>query len=116
MGAPLPTLQLGSSLASPLGFFRERQAVLLLDGRAPAGILTFSDVVQYLLKACSRRHRPAPRCRAAGSQRQSAASTSAAWPSGFTDSNTRATLPPRSMKVVRKIPWLPLGLVPQTPN
>lgn len=51
MGEPLPTLQLGSSLSSPLGFFRERQAVLLLDGREPAGILTMSDAVQYLLKA-----------------------------------------------------------------
>ncbi len=51
MGEPLPTLQLGSSLSSPLGFFRERQAVLLLDGREPAGILTLSDAVQYLLKS-----------------------------------------------------------------
>jgi len=50
MGLPLPIVQLDSSLGSPLGFFRERRAVLVMDGREPGGILTLSDIVQYLLK------------------------------------------------------------------
>lgn len=50
MAPPLPALQKASCLASPFGFFREHKAVLILEGKAPVGILTISDIVQYHLR------------------------------------------------------------------
>jgi cystathionine beta-synthase len=51
MGLPLPVLQLTSALPAPFGYFREHPAALVLDGDEPAGILTFSDIVHYHLRA-----------------------------------------------------------------
>jgi cystathionine beta-synthase len=51
MGLPLPTLQLSATLPAPFGYFRENPAALVLDGAEPAGILTYSDIVHYHLRA-----------------------------------------------------------------
>ena len=50
MGLPLPVLQLSATLPAPLGWFRENPAALVLDGREPAGILTYSDIVHFHLR------------------------------------------------------------------
>jgi cystathionine beta-synthase len=50
MGLPLPVVHLTASLAAPFGFFREHQAALVVDGKGPLGLLTFSDIVHYHLK------------------------------------------------------------------
>jgi len=42
MDLPLPTVEAGAVLGSPMGFFRENQALLVLDGTEPHGILTLS--------------------------------------------------------------------------
>ncbi len=51
MGLPLPTLQRSAALPAPFGYFRENPAALVLDRGEPVGILTFSDIVHYHLRA-----------------------------------------------------------------